>query len=150
MSPTDQELPFWKAKAMADFTQEEWESLCDGCAKCCLHKLQDEESDDIVFTNVACHLLDMHGCACTKYKERTRYVPDCVQLTPNNVDALEWMPVTCAYWLIARGEDLPAWHPLVSGDPESVHKAGMSARGRAIGEFDIVDLEDHVVEWPDL
>lgn len=127
----------------------EWESLCDGCGKCCLHKLQYEDTGEICYTNVACRLLDLHSCRCKKYEERQRYVPDCVALTPEKAGSLAWLPVTCAYRLLAEGHDLPSWHPLVTGDRKSVHRAGMSARHRAIAERDAGDLEDHIVSWPD-
>ena len=128
---------------------DEWESLCDGCARCCLAKLEDEDTGEIAYTNVACRLLDMGSCQCTRYPERSRYVPDCITLTPDNVDRLPWMPSTCAYRLVAEGKDLPAWHPLVSGDPQSVHWAGISVRGRVVPEREAQDLEDYIVAWPE-
>lgn len=139
------ELPFWKTKTLAEMSAAEWESLCDGCGQCCLHKLEDEDTGEIAITDVACRLLDLHLCRCTRYAERSRLVPDCVILSLQNVGELRWMPETCAYRLVAEGRDLPSWHPLVSGDPESVHRAGISIRGRAISERDAGDLEDHVV-----
>jgi len=144
----DTPTPFWKSKALTEMTREEWESLCDGCARCCLAKLEDEDTGEIVYTNVACRLLDHETCHCTKYAERSRFVPDCVALTPRNVSLLRWMPSTCAYRLLAEGKDLPAWHPLVSGNPDSVHWAGISVRGRIISERRAIDLEDYVVTWP--
>jgi uncharacterized cysteine cluster protein YcgN (CxxCxxCC family) len=147
-SPATDELPFWKWKLLDEMTPSEWESLCDGCAKCCLAKLEDIETGEIAYTNVACRLLDLGSCRCSHYDERSRYVPDCVVLTPENLSRLSWMPSTCAYRLIWEGRDLFWWHPLVSGDPETVHQAGISVRGRAIPEKDTVDLEDHIVEWP--
>lgn len=144
----DTALPFWKRKALADMTREEWESLCDGCARCCLAKLEDEDTGDIAYTNVACRLLDDETCRCTKYAARSRFVPDCVTLTPENVGQLRWMPSTCAYRLLAEGKDLPVWHPLVTGDPDSVHLAGISVRGRVVSERRAIDLEDYVVTWP--
>lgn len=143
------ELPFWRRKTLAETNPEEWESLCDGCGKCCLHKLEDEDTREIAFTNVACRLLDIGSCRCTNYVGRTRLVPDCVQLTPENAGALRWMPSTCAYRLLAEGKDLPAWHPLVSGDPDSVHRAGVSVRGRCVPERKAGDLYDHIVSWPE-
>lgn len=142
------ETPFWKAKRLDEMTHEEWESLCDGCAKCCLAKLEDEESGEIAYTNVACRLLDLGTCRCSNYAERDRYVPDCITLTPENVSQLRWMPSTCAYRLLAEGRDLPSWHPLVSGDPSTVHRVGISVRGRAVPERLAVDLEDYIVTWP--
>ena len=128
-------------------SRAEWESLCDGCAKCCLHKLEDEDTGEIVQTNVACRLLDMEECRCTKYTERRRLVPDCVVLNPSNVGNLSWMPQTCAYRLLAEGKDLFDWHPLVSKDPDSVHRAGISVRGRAVSERDAGELTHHLVDW---
>jgi uncharacterized protein len=142
------DLPFWKAKTLSEMTHEEWESLCDGCGRCCLAKLEDEESGEIAYTDVACKLLDLETCRCTRYAERNRFVPDCITLTVKNIARLAWMPSTCAYRLIAEGRDLPWWHPLVSGDPETVHYAAASVRNRAIPETEVLDLEDRIVEWP--
>ena len=129
-------------------TTGEWESLCDGCAKCCLEKLEDVDTGAIAYTNVACRLLDLGTCRCTNYAERIRWVPDCVPLRHDNVADLHWMPSTCAYRLLAEGRDLPDWHPLVTGDAESVHRAGVSVRGRAVSERQAGDLEDHICTWP--
>lgn len=145
----DPSAPFWQRKTLKELDRAEWESLCDGCGKCCVHKLEDEDTGEIAVTNVVCRLADLNTCACTRYPDRKRLVPDCVVLTPRNVGKLKWMPSTCAYRLLAEGKDLPAWHPLVSGDPESVHRAGISIRGRAISERDAGPLEHHLVEWPD-
>ncbi len=131
-------------------TESEWESLCDGCGKCCLHKLQEEDTGRIHHTNVACLLLDLHSCQCSDYENRWDTVPDCVKLTPRLLSRLNWMPETCAYRLLANDMPLPDWHPLVSGDPDSVHRAGMSARGRSLSETDAGPLEDHIVAWSDL
>ena len=140
------DIPFWKAKPLETLSRAEWESLCDGCGRCCLHKLEDEDSGDIVQTNVACRLLDLNTCHCTRYPERKRLVPDCVVLTPENVSQLPWMPATCAYRLVAEGKDLPWWHPLVSGEPETVDIAGISVKTFAISERVAGDLEDHVID----
>lgn len=142
-------VPFWKRKTLRQMTAREWESLCDGCAKCCLEKLEDAETGEISYTNVACRLLDVGTCRCTNYAKRQLYVPQCVKLTPGNVSALKWMPSTCAYRLLAEGKDLPDWHPLVCGDPESVHRAGVSARGRIVSEHEAGPLEEHIVDWPE-
>ena len=141
--------PFWRAKPMAALSAEEWESLCDGCGKCCTIKLQDEDTDEILYTDVVCHLLDTHSCRCTRYRDRARLVPDCVKVTPDNIAGLSFMPSTCAYRLIAEGKDLPDWHPLVSGKRDSVHRAGMSVRYRVISEEEIEeeDLPGHIVDW---
>lgn len=144
----DTPTPFWKRKTLTEMTRKEWESLCDGCARCCLAKLEDEDTGEIAYTNVACRLLDHETCHCTKYAERSRFVPDCITLTPENVNLLHWMPSTCAYRLLAEGKDLPVWHPLVTGDPNSVHLAGISVRGRIISERRAIDLEDYIVTWP--
>lgn len=135
---------FWRTKTLAEMTPEEWESLCDGCGQCCLHKIAQPKGPALK-TNVACRLLDSDTCQCKNYPRRKRIVRDCVVLTPGNIDDLTWLPGTCAYRLIAAGEDLPQWHPLITHDPESVHAAGISVRGRVISERDAGPLEDHVV-----
>ena len=145
MSNRDQ--PFWKTKKMSQMSKAEWESLCDGCGKCCLNKLIDTDTDELFFTNVACRLLDTKSCQCTRYKDRHKLVKDCVPLTPRNVKKLRWLPDTCAYRLVANGQDLPEWHYLKCGDRKEVHRAGASARGRIITEKDAGELEDHLVDW---
>src|SRR5215469_3259917 len=122
--------PFWRRKSLEEMTATEWESLCDGCGRCCLVKLEDEDSGEIHFTDIGCKLLDGKTCRCLDYPRRHRRVLDCVKLTPAAVRELSWLPVTCAYRLVAEGKDLYSWHPLVSGSPESVHEAGVSVRGR--------------------
>lgn len=143
------EKPFWQTVKLADMTAAQWEAVCDGCAKCCLVKLQDEDSGEIVFTDIVCNLLDQQSCRCTHYQERTKLVPDCVKLTKDNLDKIDFMPPSCAYRLLHEGKDLPQWHPLVSGRADSVVEAGMSVKGRVIAEmaFD-GDSEDRVVDWP--
>ena len=143
------EKPFWKTVKLADMTAAQWEAVCDGCAKCCLVKLQDEDSGEIVFTDIVCNLLDQQSCRCAHYEERTELVPDCVKLTKDNLDKIDFMPPSCAYRLLHEGKDLPQWHPLVSGRADSVVEAGMSVKGRVIAEmaFD-GDSEDRVVDWP--
>jgi len=140
--------PFWKTKRLDQMSAAEWESLCDGCGRCCLHKLRDAETDALAFTNVACRLLDHATCRCRDYARRARRVPDCVSLRPDNVGRLDWLPPSCAYRRLAEGKDLAWWHPLVSGDPESVHRAGVSVRGRVVGERVAGPLEHHIVAWP--
>lgn len=138
--------PFWKTKSLAEMSRIEWESLCDGCGRCCLHKLEDIDSGEVHYTSVACRLLDLHTCRCTDYRRRTARVFDCEVLSPDNLAALDWLPSTCAYRLVAEGSDLPSWHPLVSGDPESVHRAGISVRSLAVSEVEVDDLEDYLLE----
>ena len=147
----DSQAPFWRRKALAEMTRSEWESLCDGCGRCCLNKLIDEDTNETVFTDVGCKLLDTKACRCTDYANRQRKVRDCVRLTPRNVRRLSWLPPTCAYRLVANGQDLAWWHPLVSGSKETVHEAGISVRGRvSASETDVPDerLEDFIVAWP--
>lgn len=142
--------PFWRTKTLRQMTSEEWESLCDGCGKCCLVKLIDDVTDDLLFTTVACRLLDCHSCRCGDYENRKEIVPDCVVLSPRLVEDIAWMPSTCAYRLVRDGEDLHWWHPLVSGRAETVHEAGISVRGRAVSERDVPDesLPDYIDDWP--
>lgn len=142
-------VPFWKRKTFEEMTREEWESLCDGCARCCLYKLEDEDTGEIYYTNVICRLLDTYRCRCTHYQDRQTLMPTCLVLTPEMVRQLRWMPKTCAYRLLAEGKDLEWWHPLVSGDPNSVHKAGISVRYRTMAEseVDMDNLEDYIVDW---
>jgi len=143
-----QAIPFWRRKRLDQMTQAEWESLCDGCGKCCLNKLEYDETGDIAYTDVACKLLDLNTCRCGNYAKRRSLVPDCEVLTPDAVARFKWLPTTCAYRLLWEGKDLPGWHPLVSGTPESVHRAGMSVRGRVISEDPALDVETRIVDWP--
>ena len=140
--------PFWKTKTLSEMSREEWESLCDGCGRCCLHKLRDEDSDAIFWTNVACRLLDRDSCQCSDYVHRRRRVPDCVRLTPGALEDIDWLPPSCAYRRLQEGRDLAWWHPLISGDPGTVHSAGVSVRGKAVDERVAGRLEDHVTTWP--
>ncbi|HNP37601.1 MAG TPA: YcgN family cysteine cluster protein [Woeseiaceae bacterium] len=135
---------FWKRKSLGEMNQVEWESLCDGCGLCCMHKVEDEDTGDLFYTNLACRLLDTSTCRCTDYKNRSKLVADCLRLTPNTTDAFEWLPATCAYRLLAFGEELRDWHPLISGDPESVHEAGISVRGKVVSEN---DTDEWTVLW---
>ncbi len=143
------EQAFWMRKQLHEMNREEWESLCDGCAKCCLHKLEDEDSGDVYYTKVVCRYLDEQHCSCTEYQDRNRLVPECVWLQPEDVAEFHWLPVTCAYRLIAEGQPLPEWHPLISGSADSVHQAGVSVRGRVLSdEFVHPDgMEEHIVHW---
>ena len=143
--------PFWRTKRLGEMTPAEWESLCDGCGRCCLNKLIDADTGATVFTDVGCKLLDAATCRCTDYAHRQARVKDCVRLTPRNVKRLSWLPPTCAYRIVANGGDLPWWHPLVSGSKETVHTAGISVRGRvSASEKDVPDerLEEFIVAWP--
>ena len=130
-------------------SQAEWESLCDGCGRCCLVKLEDEETGDIALTDIACRLLDNQRCKCKQYHTRHEIVADCVRLTPQNISQLKWMPKSCAYRLLAEGKDLAWWHPLISGDKETVHQAGISIQGKTVSEDDNLQPEDRIVSWFD-
>jgi uncharacterized protein len=136
---------FWE-KPLAELDRGEWEALCDGCGKCCLHKLEDEDTGLVHATNVACRLLDRQSGRCTNYRGRRAFVPDCVRLTAGNVARLDWLPSTCAYRLRAAGAPLPDWHYLICGDREAVHRAGMSVRGWTVSEVEAGDLEHHLVD----
>lgn len=139
---------FWK-KPMAKMTRPEWEALCDGCGKCCLNKLEDEDTGQVALTRVACRLLDDQSCLCTHYENRHQFVPDCIVLTPETIqDHMYWLPQTCAYRLVHQGNPLPDWHPLISGTPASVHAAGISVQGTTVSEFDtpFEEWEDHIIE----
>ncbi|MDX6806554.1 YcgN family cysteine cluster protein [Terrihabitans sp. PJ23] len=143
--------PYWKTKTLEEMSSEEWEALCDGCGRCCLVKLEDEDSGEIAYTDVGCTLLDGNTCGCRNYPERQTLVPECVRLTPDVVRGLRWLPSTCAYRLVAKGADLPGWHPLKSGTPDSVHEAGISVRGRVSASEDGVSIEEileRIVRWP--
>src|SRR3712207_103779 len=137
--------PFWE-KPLSKLDRGEWEALCDGCGRCCLHKLEDEDSGELYPTNVACKLLDRRTGRCTDYRNRKRLVSDCVKLERGQLDALDWLPTTCAYRLRANGEPLPSWHHLISGSRETVHEAGQSTRGWTVSEVDAGELEWHVVD----
>jgi uncharacterized cysteine cluster protein YcgN (CxxCxxCC family) len=143
-----EDQPFWKTKTLAEMSPEEWDSLCDGCGKCCLHKVQ-IKGIKLKITNVACRLLDPHTCRCTNYANRKALVPDCVVFTPVKVATMDWLPTTCAYRLVFEGKDLFDWHPLKSGNPESVHEAKISVRGRIVGERKAGSLVQHIVPWKD-
>lgn len=137
---------FWEEKTLPQMNRDEWESLCDGCGKCCLHKLEDEETGRVYPTNVACRLLDRRNGSCRDYSNRKRFVPDCVQLTASKLHDLEWLPSTCAYRLAFEGKPLFDWHHLISGSRETVHAAGVSTRGWTVSEVDAGELELHIVE----
>jgi uncharacterized cysteine cluster protein YcgN (CxxCxxCC family) len=134
--------PFWRRKTLEQMNAREWESLCDGCGLCCLVRFEDEDGGEVVPTRVHCKLFDAEACTCTDYVNRKRHVPDCIKLTPGNIEALGWMPKSCAYRRLHEGRDLAAWHPLITGDPESVHRAGVSVRGQTVSEAVLEDPED--------
>jgi uncharacterized protein len=144
------DAPFWKTKSLAEMNDTEWESLCDGCGLCCLNKLEDWDTGEIAWTKIHCQLLDGHTCRCKDYENRQKTVPDCIRLTLEEVNTITWLPPTCGYRLVRDGEDLKWWHPLVSGNPETVHEAGISARGQTVSEIGISveDYEDYLVDWP--
>ena len=145
------EVPFWQRKSLEEMTDSEWESLCDGCGRCCLNKLEEEGTDRTFYTDVGCRLLDGQTCQCSDYTHRLEKVDDCVRLTPETLKTITWLPPSCAYVLLSEGKDLYWWHPLVSGDPETVHAAGVSVRGRVRdSEVNVpdADLEDYIVNWP--
>lgn len=137
---------FWEDTPLEKLDRAQWEALCDGCGKCCIHKLEDEETGELIPTNVACRLLDRRAGRCSDYRHRHAYVSECVRLNARNVHEIDWLPSTCAYRLRAAGEQLPEWHYLVCGDPEAVHRAGQSVRGWTISEDDAGDLEHHMVD----
>lgn len=142
---------FWETKSLQEMSRDEWESVCDGCAKCCLTQLQDEDTDQLVFTDVACNLLDDSNCRCTDYQNRSTRVPSCLTLDQHNVEqAAEFAPPSCAYRLLVQGDSLPEWHHLICGDKNAVHESGNSVRHRVRFERDIneQDIQDYIVDWP--
>lgn len=140
-------MKFWEIKSLVEMSTEEWESLCDNCGKCCLIKLEDEETGEIVFTSAVCDLIDLDTCRCTRYSERCTLVPECIDLKQHDFAEYNWLPSTCAYRLLTDGEPLPAWHPLMTGSAESVRDAGVSISSYAIKESQVDDFEDHVIGW---
>ena len=140
---------WWETTPLKEMSETQWEALCDGCAKCCLVKLEDEDTGEIAYTRLHCKLLDEGTCLCSNYENRKAFVPDCVKLTPDNLAALRWMPKTCAYRLLNEGKPLEDWHPLVSGDPSTVHTAGVSIMGRTVSEETVIDEDqlDWIIDW---
>lgn len=141
---------FWEVKTLKELSAQEWEALCDGCGKCCLEKVIFEEDETLAFTNIACKLLDLKTCRCRRYNIRHKYVSECVQLRPENMDDYYWLPKTCAYRLLHEGKALPKWHPLITGNPMSVHEVGVSAAGRCIPPQPEESFQEHIVDWDDL
>lgn len=160
-------VPFWQTKSLKEMTRDEWESLCDGCAKCCLNKFIDDEDttdetelmptthmvegEQMNYSNIACFLLNDKTCQCSKYQERTTLVPDCVQLTQENLDGIFFMPPSCTYRRLNEGRGIPSWHPLLhNGKKSAMHKAGMSVRGKIVKDDDVAieDFVDYIVTWP--
>lgn len=143
------DLPFWKVKSLSQLTPQEWESLCDGCGKCCVLKLEDVDTKAVHYTDVACKMLDCQTGRCRDYDNRKQQVPDCILLTPQSIEQLAWMPKTCAYRLIHEGHDLPDWHPLKSGSSDTVQQAGISVAGRVFPEGSVEedDMADHIIDW---
>ena len=144
-------MTFWKEKSLQEMNPQEWESLCDGCARCCLHKLEDEDTGEVFYTSVVCQYLDEDRCQCSDYENRNKNVPNCVHLSIDRIEEFHWLPGTCSYRLLSEGKDLPNWHPLVSGRKESVIEAGMSVKGRVIDErFVHPDgYEEQIIVWVD-
>lgn len=143
-------MPFWEEKSLEQLNDKEWEALCDGCGRCCLIKLEDEDTGEIFTSDVHCNLFDSATCACGDYKNRQAKVPDCIKLTPQNVTELKWIPTTCAYRRIAEGKGLAWWHPLVCGNTEEIEKVGVSVYGRTFAEQDIKPEQwvEHAADWP--
>ena len=141
--------PFWVTKTLSEMTADEWESLCDGCGKCCVHKLEDEETDEVFYTNIACRLLSESDCQCKDYRNRLEKVPDCISLSKESVDQFTWLPSSCSYRLVSENKPLPEWHHLITGSKESIHLAGASVKGKTLPEDSIAeeDFEHCIVRW---
>lgn len=142
---------FWETIPLQNMTRPEWEALCDGCGKCCLNKLEDEETGEVALTNVACRLFDDTTCQCSQYPIRHQFVPECIVMTHDTIkDHMYWLPQTCAYRLLYNGHALPDWHPLRTGNAQAMHRAGISMQHRTVPEFEIHedDWEDHIIEEP--
>ena len=138
---------FWETKSLNQMTKVEWESLCDGCGKCCLHKLEDIDTGEVSVSNVSCSFLDQTSCKCKDYNNRNENVPDCIQLDLKNLKKLDWLPSTCAYRLIDEGESLHDWHHLISGSSETIHERGMSVRDCSVNESSLKNVEEYILEW---
>jgi uncharacterized cysteine cluster protein YcgN (CxxCxxCC family) len=149
MSQQKKDLPFWGKKSLAELSKDEWESLCDCCGRCCLRKVEYEDTGEVYYTDIACKYLDDKTCQCREYERSASLVSDCLKLSPEDVEAFFWLPKTCAYRLVAEGRDLEKWHVLLSSDPESVHRAGVSVRGRVVKEETVSEdeMENHIIDW---
>lgn len=139
------DIPFWQNTTLEEMTDAQWESLCDGCGRCCLHKLIDEDSEEIYFTNVACRQLNIHSCQCRHYMRRFEVEPDCIKLTRKNLPHFHWLPATCAYRLLAEGKTLPGWHPLRTGSKAAMHQQYISVRHIAVEESSVSDWQQHIL-----
>lgn len=146
---TETSARFWETTPLAEMSAEQWDAICDGCAKCCLLKLEDEDTGEIAYTRLHCRLLDENTCRCSDYENRKQHVPDCVILTPQSISELKWMPASCAYRLLNEGKPLPDWHHLISGDPMAVHRGGHSIIGRTVSEDTVLEEEqiNWIVDW---
>ncbi|WP_455843686.1 YcgN family cysteine cluster protein [Pantoea agglomerans] len=143
------EQPFWQTKRLDQMNDAEWESLCDGCGQCCLNKLQDADTDEIYFTNVACNQLNIKTCQCHNYEHRFELEENCIKLTRENLTSFEWLPRTCAYRVLGEGKTLPAWHPLIAGSKKAMHAQRISVRFIAVRESEVRDWEEHIIDRPD-
>jgi len=141
---------FWEHKTLSRMSDKEWESLCDGCGKCCLNKIIDDETEELHYTNVSCHLLHTKSCKCRKYDQRFKLVKDCVKVSLDDIQQFHWLPKSCAYRRLAEGKPIPEWHPLITGSHSAMHKGGFSVRGKIISEssIDLDNLEDYIAIWP--
>ncbi|PKH26888.1 hypothetical protein CIG19_03600 [Enterobacterales bacterium CwR94] len=142
------EIPFWQQKTLEQMSDDEWESLCDGCGQCCLNKLQDADTDEVYFTNVACNQLNIHSCQCRNYERRFELEEDCLKLTRENLPTFSWLPPSCAYRLLAEGKGLPVWHPLRTGSKKAMHAERISVRHIAVRESEVENWEDHILNHP--
>lgn len=141
-------MQFWKQKSLSEMTNEEWESLCDGCGKCCLNKIIDDDTDELYYTDVGCELLDSNTCQCKQYTKRFDFVPACTEITVKNIADLTWLPESCSYRRLYKGRDLPSWHPLLVGSKKEMNAKGLSVANRIVCETKVKYLEDHIVTWP--
>jgi uncharacterized cysteine cluster protein YcgN (CxxCxxCC family) len=142
-----QSSKFWETKSLKEMSKSEWESLCDGCGKCCLIKLEDADTKELFYTDVACYLLDHNTCQCKNYSQRKKLVDDCLQIEVGDVEDYKWLPNTCAYRLLHEGKDLPNWHHLISGDRNTIHKQKMSVQNHVVSETEVTEIAEHIVYW---